>query len=225
MTPHDPPFDPEVEALLEHGRIVKPVPDVVRARSLSRARAAVAAAVTPHPEPIHARWRRILPIALAASIALAVGAAGAVAALGSRAPQRFVPLPPLRPAVPPPARLPRLASHPAAPAVAAQNNPTPRPLRAGRPASPQESYAAELDLLQRAQTAYASRDFGAALVLVAEHGRRFPNGRLAEEREALRVRSLAGAGRTDQAARAAAAFAERFPRSVLLPRLRRDVRY
>jgi hypothetical protein len=72
--------------------------------------------------------------------------------------------------------------------------------------------------------AYAGRDFSAALALVAEHARRFSHGRLAEEREALRVQSLAGAGRTDEAARAVSAFAERFPRSVLLPRLSRELR-
>jgi hypothetical protein len=96
----------------------------------------------------------------------------------------------------------------------------PKPHRAERPASPQESYAAELKLLNRAQAAYANRDFRGALTLVAEHARRFPNGRLAEEREALRVRSLAASGHPAEARRATAAFAERFPRSVLLPRLR-----
>jgi hypothetical protein len=44
-----------------------------------------------------------------------------------------------------------------------------------------------------------------------------------EEREALRVRSLAGAGNMDQARRVFGAFASRFPRSVLLPRLRQAV--
>jgi len=222
MTPHAPPFEPDVEALLARGRIVKPVPDVVRARSLARARAAIAAAVTPHPEALPTRWRRALPVALAASIALAVGAAGAVAALRSRAPEVRVPTPPVRPAVTPPVRAPMLASPPAV--IAPQDNSPPRPPRAPRAVSPQESYAAELELLQRAQVAYAGQDFSGALALVAEHGRRFPSGRLAEEREALRIRSLAGSGRTDEAARAMAAFAERFPRSVLLPRLSRELR-
>jgi len=94
--------------------------------------------------------------------------------------------------------------------------------RASRRATPtaQESYAAELALLRRAQVAYAARDYSATAALVAEHTRRFPNGRLAEEREAVRVRSLAGAGRKDEAQRAAQEFAAHFPRSVLLPRLR-----
>lgn len=219
MIHHDPPFDPDVEALLERGRIIKPVPDVVRARALSRARAAIAAAVTPHPEPMPVRWRRVLPLALAASVALAVGTAGAVVALRGRAMQGQLPAAPPAPGVVPPARVPRLASPPTAPVVAPPSTPTAKPQRFTRPASPHESYAAELDLLQRAQVAYAGQDFSRALALVAAHGRRFPHGRLAEEREALRVRSLAGAGRTNEAGRAAAAFADRFPRSVLLPRL------
>jgi hypothetical protein len=93
-------------------------------------------------------------------------------------------------------------------------------VRPPRPASPKaDPFTAELDLLQRAHGAYTRRDFSAALKLVAEHARRFPNGPLAEQREALRVRSLLGAGRTDEAHRAAAAFKVRFPRSVLLPRV------
>ena len=59
---------------------------------------------------------------------------------------------------------------------------------------------------------------------VAEHGRRFPNGRLAEEREALRVRSLAHAGRGDEARRALASFGKRFPHSAFLPRLQEAAR-
>jgi hypothetical protein len=223
MTQYDPPIEPDVEALLERGRTVRPVPDVVRARTMARARATIAAGLTPAPEMVPARWRRVLPVALAASVALAIGAAGAIAALGGRASHENPPVPPVRPAGSPPARA-TLPAMPATPAVAPEDLPAAKPLRSGRPPSPQESYAAELDLLQRAQVACAGRDFSAALALVAEHGRRFPRGRLAEEREALRVRSLVGAGRPDEAARALAAFAERFPRSVLLPRLNRELR-
>ena len=83
--------------------------------------------------------------------------------------------------------------------------------------------SAEFDLLRRAHEAYAARDYSRALTIVADHGARFPNGVLAEEREALRVRSLAASGRETEARRAAAAFAGRFPRSVLLPRVRKLV--
>ena len=82
-----------------------------------------------------------------------------------------------------------------------------------------DPFAAEIAVLQPAHAAHARGDFATALVLVAEHARRFPKGHLAEEREALRVRSLAGAGRTEEARRATAAFGARFPRSILLPHL------
>ena len=60
---------------------------------------------------------------------------------------------------------------------------------------------------------FARAIFALALTLFSEHARRFPNGHLAEQREALRVRSLAGSGRKDEAHHAAAAFATRFPHS------------
>jgi len=46
--------------------------------------------------------------------------------------------------------------------------------------------------------------------------RRFRKGGLVEEREALRVKSLAGLGRHEEARRAAAEFHARFPDSVFL---------
>jgi hypothetical protein len=80
-----------------------------------------------------------------------------------------------------------------------------------------EAARAELRLLRPARAAVARRDFTAALPLLAEHARRFKNGLLVEEREALRVRALAGLGRTEEASQVAAAFRARFPHSVLLP--------
>jgi hypothetical protein len=52
---------------------------------------------------------------------------------------------------------------------------------------------------------------------IAEHARRFRDGRLAEEREALRVGALAGLGRDEEARHAASNFRTRFPQSVLGP--------
>jgi hypothetical protein len=74
----------------------------------------------------------------------------------------------------------------------------------------------ELRLLGLARAAVARHDFAAALVPIGEHARRYKNGRLTEEREALRVKTLAGLGRTEEARRAANAFESHFPRSVLL---------
>jgi hypothetical protein len=64
MKRRNPHADPELEVLLEGGRVIQPVPDVVRARSLSRARATMAAmAAIPH-EPIPTVRRRGLTVAL-----------------------------------------------------------------------------------------------------------------------------------------------------------------
>jgi hypothetical protein len=209
--------------LIDRGRIVRPLPGAVRARALTRAMTAVEGIIPPPAWPRAAVTAPVpgsgLRTALAASVALILGAAGAVAAIGVRIPDLLAPSPP-------PSALMAPASRVEAPDVAVRALAAREPTsvaklpRASRPATAQESYAAELGLLQRAQVAYAERDFAGALALVVEHARRFPNGRLAEEREALRVRSLARAGRNEEARRAASTFSARFPRSVLLPRLR-----
>ena len=219
---HDRALD--LEVIIERGRQVQPAPDVARARLLTRARAIVAAA---EANPPLAAMVVILPathrqrIAVAAALTLALATAGAAAALHARAlgSPEVDPAVRRRPEGPP---LPASVPQPPTEEPAPTSVPGARPARLHRSVSRQESYAAELRLLQRAQSEYTSQDFPDALVLVAEHARRFPNGRMAEEREALRVRSLAGAGRGDEARRALATFAEHFPHSALLPRLRQS---
>ena len=218
--------DQQVQAVIERGRQIRRAPDVVRARLLARARVAVATSARATrmaiPETVPAWHGRRLAFA-AAALLLLFSAAGATAGLyvHSRRSLEIVPTVRRNPEAPQvvavaSARGLRAGETEPAPQLVSR----PKLQRSHRPLSPQESYAAELYLLQRAQSDYASHDFPDALVLIAEHARQFPNGRLAEEREALRVRSLAGAGRGDQARRALTAFAKRFPRSVLLPRLR-----
>jgi hypothetical protein len=232
MMRSSPRFDSDVDAVLTGAKVIRPLPAAVRSRALARARAGMATAAKAGFEPaLRTPRRRGFVIALAASLAIAVVAATAVAALGIQAARRNASAPPAGPhaaapapvAVPPP---PAVAAAPTVeqPTVDEQMPAAPKPQRTTRPTSAQESYAAELELLTRAQVAYAGRDFTNALGLVAEHGKRFPSGRLIEEREALRVRSLTGAGRADEAQRAAAAFAERFPRSILLSRPGRALR-
>jgi hypothetical protein len=229
MKRRDPGLEPELEAFLEHRTIERRVPPELRARALAGARAIVAAegAIAPPllqrpsatlPTAV-ARGRGRFRIALAASIAVAGAAVGVMAALqgpSARAPQMTSPgaPSPVR-GVPAPSFSP--SSEPGTPpAQRALPSTSPRPART---TAKDEPFTAELDLLQRAHGAYTRRDFSVTLAQLAEHARRFPNGRLAEQREALRVRSLIGSGRADEAHRAAAAFAVRFPRSVLLPRL------
>jgi hypothetical protein len=207
------PVNPELARILEGAKANLPVPDIVRARVMARARAATSKPA--QREAARGQRRRTALIALAASVSLIFGATGVALALFVRhgRPLDQVAKPMVAPAFEPSTQTaaPPVASPALAP-VALSPKPT------GRPRTPQESYAAELDLLYRSHAAYASGSFTRSLALLSEHARRFPKGQLTEEREALRVRALAGAGRTEEAKRASEAFAQRFPHSLLLPR-------
>ncbi len=234
MSRRETPGEVSVQALLDSAKAVPPQPQAVRARVLERARTTAASAppvnvVAPAARPrFPSHW-----VGKAAAAAVGVGIAGTVYALGGGWPR---PEAPVRAA-----SSPAVSSRTAPPAVPvpapAPVAPRPEPpskssvLPAAEPAAPstprqgrgQQNYGAELELMRSAHTAYAAHEFANALVLVSEHARRFPRGLLAEEREALRVRCLAGSGRVNEARRVAASFAKRFPRSVLLPRLQGDL--
>ena len=218
-------LEPELEALLNPRKIERIAPPEVRARALARGRAIIAAGgrippraslgllmrPTAKPASVFGSIRFILP----ASVAAAAVAVATVAALRTSPAHG-----PVSPATPPASRAI------AAPLDDAPTElpPTPAPLvvapkpalGAARPE--REVGSTEFELLSRAQAAYTHRDFSRAFALIGELSRRFPNGHLAEEREALRVRSLFAVGRADEGRRAAAGFATRFPRSVLLPK-------
>lgn len=231
MTQRDQPLDPELESLVRPPKIARHAPAEVRARALVRARAiADAGGVKPAawpadpPPPVSvslARGRGRVRLAFAAAAGVVVVAVGAIASL--RGPRSE---PPVSAApVATPARV-ASAGTPAAPEPEAEELPPAPPQRVLRPRSRSsfrtaagDRFTGELELLQRAQAAYTRREFSGALALLAEHARRFPRGHLAEERDALRVRSLLGAGRVEEAHRAALIFRMRFPRSVLLPRV------
>jgi hypothetical protein len=210
MNRERPPLPPDVDELLQHEREIPPLPATVRARAVARARAALLAGVERRPTPVPAR--RIRWAAAAAVLLLVSGGIGA-AAYQIRArlasPPEVHPLPaPVKPVAPPPppvAAAP-IVEEPAEPARAIE-----KPVL-----SRADAARAELRLLRQARAAVAREDYAAALPPIAEHARRFKDGRLTEEREALRVKALVGLGRAAEARRAAAAFRVRFPRSVLL---------
>ena len=56
-----------------------------------------------------------------------------------------------------------------------------------------------------------------ALAALEVHAREFPDGRLAEERDALRIHALASSGRREEAATRARAFRATYPSSIFLP--------
>jgi hypothetical protein len=94
---------------------------------------------------------------------------------------------------------------------------------AAEPATPKPSVespdtsSAERLVLDAARQALARGDASAAWISIGEHERRFPRGRLIEERDALAVRSLIGLGRVPEARRRAETLRRRFPRSIFLP--------
>ena len=155
-------MDEQVEAVMESGRLIRRVPNAVRARLLARARATVAApigAAKHAPVPATSpRWRGVR-IALAAAVALMLAAAGAIASfhlwsthapvLSSAIPS---PVPPSLRAVAPDLPLPAPVEIPRSRA-----NSSSRAARLGRSLSVQESYAAEVTLLQRAQRSMLAR--------------------------------------------------------------------
>jgi hypothetical protein len=225
MTRRKVDLDPELEAFLAFRKIERHAPADLRARVLAQARAYLgedapqpARLPAPPPPPL-ARGRRVARIALAASFAIAGIAVGAVAARHGRSADSSP--------APSPDHLSRAPGLAVGGVHSAASEPPTSPVERGPAHAPHatrhlakgDPFTAELELLQRAQVAYTRHDFSIALALIEVHARRFPSGQLAEQREALRVRSLAGAGRADEAHRAASAFAARFPRSVLLPRL------
>ena len=206
------PLPPDVRALLQHEREVPVLSAATRARAIARARAALVAGLgrsddarraTPVPWR-HPRW------AAAAALFCILGGAVGAAAYQFRAylapPAEIHPLPaPIKTVATP---------RPIAPAPVVDEEPAAAP---DKPVlSKADAARAELHLLRQARGAVAREDYASALRPIAEHARRFKDGRLSEEREALRVKALVGLGRTEDARRAATAFRARFPRSVLL---------
>jgi hypothetical protein len=210
-----PPLLPEIEALLAPHRRITPLGTIVEARAIARA----AAAAESTDRAIVRAPRTWFAFAVAAGVVIVLGA-GAYAARMWRVssspagPARVAPHAPSALKAPPP---PVVAddAEPVAPTVTHAAAPARRATgRAIAPAARPTN--AELQLLRAAREALTRGDFARALASAGEHARRFRNGTLAEEREAIRVKSLAGMGRHDDAQRAAARFHVMFPHSVLL---------
>jgi len=76
----------------------------------------------------------------------------------------------------------------------------------------------ERALLEVARTAFGRSDSAATIAALEKQNRReFPNGKLAEEREALMVEALVEAGRNGEAKARGAEFKKSYPKSILAP--------
>jgi hypothetical protein len=219
-----PPLSPSTLALLSHEHVPPPQPEMVRARALARARAALREPSTTTARAESTPTRRLL-IAAAAGIILMAGVAAAFqvirrpvppspgpqASPSSRARSTVAPR-----AVPESVSTDSREASPAHPAVVAPAAHASAPLPGRRPVL-SGGRTDELRILTRARQSDARGDYFSVLALVAQHERAHPDGRLAEEREVLRVKALVGLGRGREARLAAARFRRQFPRSVLLP--------
>jgi hypothetical protein len=198
------PLPLDVEALLQHERVIVEKPEIVRARLVARARESMRFSEVSFPKLVKPSTLR--PIWLAAAAGIALMASVALAVQVYRGYESPKPNPPVVLRVP--AVVERL------PASA----PSPSQAPIGR-APTRTDVVEELRFLDRARQADARGDYAAALTLASEHERLFPRGRLAEDREVLRIRALVGLGRSGDARSTSAKFRRQFPRSVLLPKI------
>jgi hypothetical protein len=91
------------------------------------------------------------------------------------------------------------------------------PERLRAPRRDDGSLVEERRLLDHAQSALGQRDPAVALADVGMHARRFPNGQLQAEREAIAIRALVLAGRAGEAGARARRFRADFPNSLFAP--------
>jgi hypothetical protein len=202
------------EALLQAERLLVAEPADFRERVLRRARESLG---QPFAQDLPAAKRPTWVVATAAAVVvLAVGAAVYRARESRPGPIPSVLENPVTTAAEPRSNeqisAVELIPPPVTTMVAA---PAPPPTKA----SEAQSAADELRLLEPARRALANEAFASAWTALSNHERRFPAGRLAEEREALKVTALLGMNRREEARHTASAFRKRFPHSVLLARM------
>lgn len=227
------PLSQDVSDLLRSEREVEPMPLEMRQRVLTRARLAQRFSVPTRTG--HTLSRNVV----VGTLTLALGAAAAstfrhqlFAPSNSDTPPEThttqddprpttsaVPLP--SPSPLPPSRVDGSAGNAAQlPAAAPVPPSSSQQSRTGaRGDTNTEQLDRELVLLKRARSAVSAGDHSGALSALNEHTKRFPSGRLREEREALRVTALWNGGKRAEARRAAERFIKLFPRSVLAPQM------
>ena len=238
-----PPLSPEARGLLSAERDLSPQPDIVRRRALLRARTALwhARGLRDVQPELGSMWKRLRFMAVAALCATSAVAAWLTVKptshsdsppvvltshIGRPAPVQ-IPSPRVSPVAPEQAQLspPRLEEN-AHDSEAAPTEPAPTNSSRSRSravsSKARGSSAEELALLDSARRAVVAGDFAAALNAIQRHARSFPKSQLGEEREALRVRALKGAGLSKKAAEAARKFESRYPKSVLAPELNKS---
>lgn len=206
MSDENPLKDPALAELLAAERDAPDPAAQAHDRVWQRVAASVAVPLAPGDGGLStvAAAKGSLAVKLGVSAGLVAGGGGLVVALRTEAPTEP---PPSRSALPSPAQ-PRSE---AGLELAHDAPPT---------GSIDHALAAERALLVEATARLRRGALPEATAALARHQSRFPQGRLAEEREALHIRVLRQGGQHDAARERLGRFAERFPHSPLLPGLR-----
>lgn len=225
-------LDPDVRSLLDAERAPESPPAGASERVWGRVRESVSG--PPMAAPPGAVGAGALPVALTTLGVVAVVGAVIVGLSGGEQREE-------QPALPPQTQVDALLDRQVAPAaslkpvtapviavapthenaeerepVAVQPVASARPKRAERerPADKAAQQRTEQELLDRGRRALREGRAAAALQVAEEHRARFRRGRLVEEREVLRIRSLDRLGSGDASREAARAFLKRYPSSI-----------
>ncbi len=211
-----PPLDDELEGMLGGSRALLDVPPDATERL--RARLSVkfppgGGGGAPSSFPRVPLWTLGPVLALGAALGFAGGHATHEGASPGPSPTSVVVTAPVVPAPPP------------TPSTEAAFSPQPLPASAIPPSAAAPSFAhasnlkAERAILDVARTALGRGDGEHALAATADHQRKFPDGALTEEREAIAVQALLLTNRDAEAEVRVARFRTKYPSSLLLPAL------
>jgi hypothetical protein len=216
-------LSPEARALVDDGHSVLRPSSRDRARVASALATRIGAAALVLPKPAIAQAR--LPMWSLRGVATVVAGVGAgFVAIGMIAQPSAVSGPPVKP---PPVATSTLKVGPA-PTSSATISPAPldtttaeRTLASPRKLALTDPLAEEVAILSKATSALRAGNPSEGLRLLEEHQRKFPNGRLAEERRAARIQALCALGRRAAAEAELAQLARSSPRSPHLARAQR----
>jgi hypothetical protein len=216
------PIDPGLAELFRRESLPEP-PELARARVRARLEGVIPALGGEPPSDTmtslaHGGALGAKAVALAAATFVAGGVLGGVVVAAWRPPSapRIAYVERTSPA-PSPTTAIAAAEPPVVAPVASTAPVAEAPRGVLRPPDAGDALAAERLLIDDARSRLVSGDPQAALARLQEHARRFPRGRLAEDREALAVQALVQSGQYDAARRRARELRSRWPESVYLP--------
>jgi len=220
-------LSPEARGLVDDGHtVLRPSSrDRARVKAALAARLGGAALLLPHQANAAAAVPKSLFV-LHSLYAVSAGVGVGLLAVGgyflSHSSPGLVEGPPVKPAAiatVKPQPLPVLSGNPAP--TEAEPPIAPAPLLPARKQTPADRFAEEVAILSKATSELRAGRANDGLKLLEEHERKFPSGRLAEERRAARIQALCALGKLPEAEAELARLKASSPRSPHLARAQR----